>query len=207
MTPPEQVAVFTIGHSTHTLEAFAGLLKQHRVTAIADVRSSPFSRFNPQFNKETLARGLEARGIKYVFLGRELGARSDDRSMYENGRVQYARLARTELFRQGIERVRRGASEHRIALMCAEKEPLECHRTLLVARALDEQGVEVLHILGDGRLELHRAAMERLLDVTGLPRAELFRSRTELIEEALQRQENRIAYTEEKFAAEAGESG
>ena len=200
------LTVYTIGHSKHTLDEFAGLLKQHGVTALADVRSAPFSRFNPQFNKDALARELKTRGIKYVFLGRELGARSDDRSCYENGRVQYSRLARTDLFQQGLERVRRGAEEHRIALMCAEKEPLECHRTLLVARALDEQGAEVMHILADGGLESHREAMERLLEVTGLPREDLFRSRAELIAEALKRQEDKVAYVDEKLAAEAGES-
>jgi uncharacterized protein (DUF488 family) len=195
--------VFTIGHSTHTIEAFVALLKQHGVTALADVRSAPYSRFNPQFNKDALERSLKAEGIKYVFLGRELGARSDDRSCYENGRVQYGRLARTDLFRHGIERVIRGAEEHRVALMCAEKEPLDCHRTLLVARVLDEQGVGVAHILGDGQLEAHRDAMERLLDVTGLPRDDLFRSREELIAQALARQEERVAYVDEKQAAEA----
>lgn len=194
--------IYTIGHSKHTLDEFAGLLMQHGVTALADVRSAPFSRFNPQFNKEALARELKARGIKYVFLGRELGARSDDRTCYENGRVQYERLARTELFRQGIERVRRGADEHRIALMCAEKEPLECHRTLLVARALDDQDVEVRHILADGRLEAHKDTMERLLDVTGLPREDLFRSRAELIAEALKRQEEKVAYVDERLLIE-----
>jgi uncharacterized protein (DUF488 family) len=199
-----QRTVYTIGHSKHSLEEFVSLLKQHDVTALADVRSAPFSRFNPQFNKDTLARDLKAHRIKYVFLGRELGARSDDRSCYENGRVQYGRLARTDLFKQGIERVMKGAGEHRIALMCAEKEPLECHRTLLVARALDEQGVEVVHILGDGRLESHRAAMERLLDVTGLPHEDLFRSRADLVAEALARQEEKVAYVDEKVAAEAG---
>ena len=199
------LTIFTIGHSKHTLDEFADLLKQHGVTALADVRSTPFSRFNPQFNKDALAHELKARGIKYVFLGRELGARSDDRSCYENGRVQYVRLARSELFWQGIERVRRGADEHRIALMCAEKEPLDCHRTLLVARALDEQGVEVMHILGDGRLESHRDAMERLLEVTGLPRDDLFRSRAELVAEALKRQEDKVAYVDEKLVAEGGE--
>ena len=200
----EQVSpIFTIGHSTHTFEAFVALLKQHGVTALADVRSAPFSRFNPQFNKDALELGLKAQGIKYVFLGRELGARSDDRSCYENGRVQYARLARTDLFHRGIERVLRGAHEHRVALMCAEKEPLECHRTLLVARALDEQGVAVDHILSDGRLEAHRDAMERLLDVTRLPHEDLFRSRQELIAQALARHEDRVAYVDEKLAMEA----
>lgn len=205
MTIQQPIVAFTIGHSTHPVEVFVSLLKQHAVTALADVRSAPFSRFNPQFNKDALARELKTHGIKYVFLGRELGARSEDPSCYENGRVQYGRLARTELFSQGIERVMKGAGEHRIALMCAEKEPLECHRTLLVARALDEQGVEVVHILGDGRLESHRAAMERLLDVTGLPHEDLFRSRAELVAEALARQEERVAYVDEKVAAEAEE--
>lgn len=206
MTPPGALGVYTIGHSTHSLDAFASLLRRHGITAVADVRSTPFSRFNPQFNKDALARELKARGIKYVFLGRELGARSDDQSCYENGRVQYGRLAGTKLFGQGIERVRRGAGEHRIALMCAEKEPLECHRTLLVGRALDGHGLEVMHILGDGRLETHRDAMGRLLDVSGLPREHLFRSRTDLIAEALARQEDKIAYVDEKLAADAGKT-
>lgn len=199
--------VFTIGHSTHPLERFASMLQQHGVTALADVRSAPFSQFSPQFNTDTLARDLKARGIKYVFLGRELGARSKDPGCYDNGRVQYGRLARTELFKAGIERVMHGAGEHRIALMCAENEPLNCHRTLLVARALNERGVQVEHILSDGRLESHRHAMERLLDVTGLPPEDLFRSWADLVAEALTRQEEKVAYVDEKLAAEPRETG
>lgn len=195
--------VLTIGHSTHSFDAFMRLLKRHGVTALADIRSAPFSRFTPQFNKDVLERALKLHGLKYVFLGRELGARSNDPSCYENGRVQYARLAHTDKFRKGIERVMRGAGEHRIALMCAEREPLECHRTLLVAKALDEQRVRVSHIHGDGGLEVHRHAMERLLDVTGLPRGDLFRSQEELISEALARQEEKIAYVDERLATAA----
>jgi uncharacterized protein (DUF488 family) len=194
--------VFTVGHSTHSFETLVELLKRHGITAVADVRSAPFSKFNPQFNKNVLERDLKLQGIKYVFLGRELGARSGDPACYENGRVQYARLARTSEFKLGIERVIRGAQEHRIALMCAERDPLECHRTLLVARALDEQGVNVSHILSDGRREPHQEAMERLLDLTGLPRDDLFRSREELIAEALTRQEEKVAYVDESLAAE-----
>lgn len=195
--------VLTVGHSTHSIDAFMQLLKRHRVTALADVRSAPFSRFNPQFNKDALVHDLKLHGIKYVFLGRELGARSNDPSCYEDGRVQYSRLAHTDQFRQGIERVMRGAQEHLIALMCAEREPLECHRTLLVARALDMQGVSVAHILGNGRLEVHGDAMERLLDVTGLSREDLFRSREQLINQALLQQEKKVAYVDENLAAEA----
>jgi uncharacterized protein (DUF488 family) len=197
--------VLTIGHSTHPLAKFVSLLKRHGVTAVADVRSAPFSRFNPHFNKAELERSLKAEGIRYVFLGRELGARSDDPSCYEKGRVQYARLARTEAFRQGIERLRRGAAEHRIACMCAEREPLECHRTLLVARVLEAEGMDVAHIHADGRLEPHAAAMDRLIEMTGLPRDDLFRSRGELVAEALARQEEQVAYVDAKLAAEAAE--
>lgn len=195
--------VLTIGHSNHSLDAFVSLLQQHSVTAVADVRSAPYSRFTPHFNKEALQRALKEHGIRYVFLGRELGARSEDRSCYENGRVLYARLALTDVFRSGIERVLRGAGEQRIALMCAEKDPLDCHRTLLVARALEEHGVAVEHILPDGGIESHGEAMLRLLDLLGLPRRDLFHSTEDLIKDALVRQEERIAYVDKALAAEA----
>ena len=205
MSDARSSTVYTIGHSKHSLPEFIALLKKHGVTALADVRSTPYSRFNPQFNKDALERDLKPYGIKYVFLGRELGARSDDPACYSGGRVQYGRLAQTALFKSGIERVERGAAEHCIALMCAEKEPLDCHRTLLVSRALDADGVAVSHILADGRLESHGDAMLRLLDIAGLPRNDLFRSHGELIAEALARQEDRVAYVDEKLAAEAKE--
>lgn len=193
----EGTRVFTIGHSTHSAEAFIALLRQHGVEALADVRSSPFSRFNPQFNRETLERVLKSNGIRYVFLGKELGARSDDRSCYDHGRVQYSRLAQTALFQSGIERVLQGAAKYRVALMCAEKEPLECHRTLLVAKVLAAREQRVLHIHADGRLETHEAAMERLLKMTGVPDEDMFLSKDELLAKALARQEEQVAYVEE----------
>src|SRR5713101_7111495 len=98
--------VLTIGHSTHTIEKFADVLCHNRVTAVADVRSVPYSRFQPQFNRESLSRALKEHGIAYVFLGKELGARSEDKTCYENGRVQYRRLSQTRAFRSGLERVR-----------------------------------------------------------------------------------------------------
>ena len=196
--------IFTIGHSTHWLETFIALLKQHDITVVADVRSAPYSRFAPQFNKKSLEHRLKVNGIRYVFLGRELGARSEDRTCYENGRVEYQRLAKTDLFRDGIERIIRGANSYRIALMCAEKEPLECHRTLLVGRELVEHGLQVAHILADGRLESHDDSMERLLDAVGLPHKDLFRSREELISEAMIRQEERVAYVDEGMVSDSG---
>lgn len=118
--------VFTIGHSTFSLETFIDLLRQHNINIVADVRSDPYSRFNPQFNRETLKSNLKVHGIRYVFLVNELCARSKDQSCYANGRVQFKYLEQTDLFRDGIERVIRGADNYCIALMCSEKEPLEC---------------------------------------------------------------------------------
>ena len=190
-------SIFTIGHSTHSAEAFLALLRQHDVEAVADVRSAPFSRFNPQFSRDPLEQLLKANGIRYVFLGKELGARSDDRSCYDHGRVQYSRLAQTALFQSGLERVLQGAAKYRVALMCAEKEPLECHRTLLVAKTLAARGQKVLHIHADGHLETHEAAVERLLTLTGVPDKDMFLSREELLSKALARQEEQIAYVDE----------
>lgn len=186
--------IFTIGHSTHSPERFLDLLHQHGIQAIADVRSTPFSRFNPHFNREVLADLLRQNDVQYVFLGRELGARSDDASCYENGQVQYGRLAKTALFLSGLERVMKGACTHRIALMCTEREPLECHRTLMVARELVARSVPVMHILGDGRLESHAEAMLRLQDLTGVPRSDFFRPLEDLQSEAITRQEKKVAY-------------
>lgn len=188
--------VFTIGHSTHSFEVFLALLRQHGIEALADVRSSPFSRFNPQFNREPLEQCLKASGIRYVFLGKELGARSDDRSCYDQGRVQYSLLARTACFRSGIDRLLQGAAKYRVAIMCAEKEPLECHRTLLVGKALAARGQTVLHIHADGHIETHDAAMERLLRMAGVPNEDMFLSRDELLAKALSHQEGKIAYVE-----------
>ena len=154
--------IFTVGHSTHAFEDFVSLLERHVVDAIADVRSVPYSRWQPQFNREDLAAALKPRGIAYVFLGKELGARSDDPKCYENGQVQYRALAETPLFQSGIKRVQDGSRHRRIALMCAEKDPLDCHRTILVARELVASGLDVTHILEDGSLEPHDETMKRL---------------------------------------------
>ena len=134
-------------------------------------------------------------------------ARSDDPACYEDGRVQYARLARAAAFQTGLDRVLGGGTRYRLALMCAEKEPLECHRTLLVAPALVERGVAVEHILADGSIESHESALTRLLDILGLPQRDLFRGRQQLIEEGMARQEARIAFVNENLAAGARGEG
>jgi uncharacterized protein (DUF488 family) len=195
--------IFTIGHSTHSQERFIALLRQHGITALCDVRSNPFSRANPQFNLDELKQVLPGHGTGYVFLGKELGARSDDPACYQGGKVQYDLLARTELFQQGLARIQAGMSKgFRIALMCAEKEPLECHRTILVARHLAALGIDVQHIHANGNLEGHTDALRRLAQMVDVPEQDIFhRTPEELLDDAYRRQENRIAYELEGTSA------
>jgi uncharacterized protein (DUF488 family) len=187
----------TVGHSNHSIEKFVSLLTANGITAVADVRSRPFSRRHPQFNKDRLAGELARHGIVYVFLGRELGARTEDPSCYEGGKVQYARLAATAPFKAGIQRVLDGARKYRIALMCAEKEPLDCHRTLLVGRALEGLGVSIAHILADGSVETQDQTWSRLIELTGLSKEDMFHDHAELLARACKLREDKIAYVKE----------
>lgn len=188
--------LYTIGHSTHPVSKVIALLREHGVTAVADVRSQPYSRMNPQFNREAFRSQLKDAGMAYVFMGRELGARSEDRGCYVGERIQYDRLAQTALFLTGLDRVTQGMRTHTVALMCAEKDPLACHRTIVVCRHLAARGLRIAHILEDGRLESHDDAVSRLLRELGLSERDLFRSRAEVIDEAFGRRAEQIAYTE-----------
>ena len=188
--------VFTVGHSNHSLDTFLSLLGTHGIDLVADVRSAPYSRWVPHFNKNALDAALKKAGVRYEYVGGELGGRPVDPSCYdENGQVMYDRVAVTDLFKDALDRVAHAADDRRVALMCAEKEPLECHRTLLVARALAAGDVTVEHILADGGLESYDAAMDRLLDAFKLPlNGDMFRTRDDVVAEALTRQAKKVAY-------------
>lgn len=186
--------LFTIGHSIHLLERFVELLTMNDINALCDVRSSPYSRHNPQFNRELLKQEMTRRRIAYIYLGAELGPRSPDAACYENGKVQYNRLARTEIFQQGLARLRKGLTSYRIALMCSEKDPLACHRLILVCRHLRENDIIIRHILEDGALEEQGAAEQRLLQSLGISPVDLFSSEEEQIQRAYDIQSERIAY-------------
>lgn len=188
--------IFTVGHSNVDSEAFVALLRRHAVTVVADVRSQPYSRFLPHFNRDPLKASLRAAEIGYVFLGRELGVRPDDPTCYVDGIARYERIAATAPFREGIARLLRGQRTARIALLCAEKDPLTCHRTILVCRHLRRPGLAIWHILGDGTLESHEQAEQRLIRLHGLHQASFLDPRTpaETLEEAYDRQAARIAY-------------
>ncbi len=197
--------IFTVGHSNHSVEEFIALLEGHRVDVVVDVRSAPYSRYTPQFNHTLLAGVLAEAGIEYSFLGGELGGRPVDRSCYDaDGRVNYERIAESEQFDDGMRRLLFTADENRVAVMCSEKEPLDCHRTLLIARALVERGFSVQHILADGSMEPHDDTINRLLDTFKLPKnGDMISTRQDFISEAVSRQAKRVAFADAELTGES----
>src|SRR5215472_14706386 len=156
--------LFTIGHSNIPAERFTAMLRGAGVDTIADVRSIPASRFCPWFSAKNLAPLLAGANVDYLSFGDELGGRPRDPSLYCDGVADYEALAQRPSFRAGIDRLLARAGQRRLCLMCSERDPLDCHRCLLVARALAARGVSVGHILHDGGIESHAATEQRLLE-------------------------------------------
>jgi uncharacterized protein (DUF488 family) len=157
--------IFSIGHSNHSWEAFLDLLRENAITVVVDVRSSPYSRYTPHFNKGPLSQALPPAGIGYLFLGDRLGGHPDAAEFYDlDGRVLYDRLADSAAFQEGIAQLCQTIATHRLALLCGEEDPTYCHRHLLIARILSRAGIEVWHIRGDGQVqnESELAAIEAL---------------------------------------------
>ncbi len=190
------VEALTVGHSTLPYEQFLELLRGASVTAVADVRSAPYSRQFPQFNREILLNELRAAGIAYVFLGKELGGRPSKPQLYCDGVADYERMSQSSEFKQGLERLIEGARKYRIALMCSERDPLDCHRCLLVSRALAQCGVRVNHLMEGGNIVGHPEIEDRLLEISGRTADDLFASRAERLAMAYRERARKVAFAE-----------
>ena len=190
--------LYTIGHSTQEFDSFLNLLKQHEIQAVADVRSGPYSKRFPWFNREALDETLKEHGIKYVFLGEEFGARRDEPCCYCGTRADYALIAKAPLFKQGLERLEQGLQKMRISLMCAEQDPIDCHRTILVARYAQEFS-DVNHILRSGELESHQELEQRLLKKMGMKDDDLFVSREDQLLRAYKLRGEEIAFDKKNY--------
>ncbi|HYJ59588.1 MAG TPA: DUF488 domain-containing protein [Methyloceanibacter sp.] len=187
--------ILTIGHSRHSLDRFLALLEGAGANMIADVRSAPVSRFSPHFNKAGLSAALAARGIAYAFLGKELGGWPDRPELYTEGAADYEKMAAAPEFRAGLGRLMQEAEQRCVAAMCSEADPLDCHRCLLVGRALAESGTEVGHILPSGEIIAHRQVEDRLLHLANLAEPGLLlRSRDERLAEAYRLRCRKAAY-------------
>ena len=184
--------LYTVGHSTHAIGDFCTLLEQRGVTVLCDVRSHPSSAHNPQFNRASLSDSLQARGVRYLYLGDELGGRGGSGDYDENGVVDYRKLRRGERFADGCRRVLSLLADGETpALMCAEKNPLVCHRTLLVAPALRDK-TDIRHILADGGAQSHDDLEKQLLAMH--PPSPLFADGGSGIGDAYLRQARRFAH-------------
>lgn len=191
--------VFSIGHSDHTIEAFVALLVRHGVSALADVRAAPYSRHQPQFSKAALVEALRGAGLAYVYLGEQLGGRPSVRVRAQIQGGGYVAMAATEAFQHGIARIQQGRTQHRIALMCAERDPIDCHRALLVGRALAGCDIPVEHIHADGSSERHAGLEARLLAAAGrADGGDLFSTPAELLDLAYLRQEQRASLIDDE---------
>jgi hypothetical protein len=217
---PSERRLYSVGHSNHELPAFLDLLELSGVTAIADVRSSPFSRRLPQFNRPALEPALRQRGIAYAFLGAELGGRPASSELYdEEGRADYGRMRATEDFARGLDRLCRARAGYTVAMMCGEADAMNCHRGLMVAPALVERGVAAWHLRKDGSVESTAEFEERLLAATGVGAgmldglfAEMLarEERQALVAEAYRRRGKQVAYRrprEDAASAPPGEDG
>lgn len=195
--------MYTIGHSTHSLNSFIALLQDNEVEAVADVRSTPFSRRFPHFNQDPLRRALSGYGIAYVPLGLELGGRGNPHSVRDaHGRISYRSIGDSPEFRGGLQRVESGSARMRVALLCTERDPLQCHRGILVSRVLAAHGTRVVHIHADGTTETHGDAERRLLRLVGARQPNLFQDEDELLAAAYDAQEARIAHVAASAARE-----
>jgi uncharacterized protein (DUF488 family) len=165
--------LFSIGHSNHPIELFLGLLRRHGVETVADVRARPYSRFVPHFSKERLARRLQEAGMGYLYLGAQLGGKPV-RGETPSAAPDYASRVAEPGFRAGIERLLAAAQAQRVALLCRERDPLECHRLHLICRYVRPEAGAIHHILPGGAIEPQAATERRLLERAGDPALPLF---------------------------------
>jgi uncharacterized protein (DUF488 family) len=179
--------LFTIGYASFSIKDFVSTLQQHRINALVDVRSAPYSKYNPEFKKDNLHKVLADNNSSYIFLGKYVGARIEDPACYIDGKLNYGLLNKTKNYQTGINRILNGMKDYRIALMCAEKDPAHCHRTFLVCRTLRSYPIKILHILEDGSLEEHPDTEERLLKLHGLDQEDIFRSEKDRVNEVYDR--------------------
>lgn len=203
MNEPGPLTIFTIGHSTHDYERFLGLLRSAGVSALADVRTAPYSRHLPHFNADALKAELRRDAIAYSFLGKELGGRPSGRQFYCNGVADYEKMAAAKEFLQGLERVTEGAQKYRIALMCSEQDPLDCHRCLLAGRALAQRGVVVKHILSDGQTATQPEIEIQLLELSGHGHEDLLATREERLTLAYRARSRKVAFAEADASADS----
>ncbi len=204
--------LLSIGHSQHRVDFFISLLKSHNVNYILDVRSIPYSQFAADYNRERIKAALQSNGIKYAFMGNYFGARPTDTSLYSpNGYLDFDKVADSLNFRKAFDSVAKGVEQgYKIAFMCTEKDPIECHRAILVTNAFFKAGYSIEHIMPDNTVQTQQDINERLLDMYYSDRNQLslFASENlsaeQYLSEAYKKQNEKIGYHLEEVKVGVG---
>lgn len=151
MTPEN--TLFTMGHSNHLLKDLIKILDDQGINLVVDVRSSPYSKYSPHFNKAHLKTGLEESGIGYLYLGHKIGGRPANEEYYHEGRVLYSLLEKDEKYLEGIGILTELVEDKKVVLMCSEEDPFRCHRHLLITQTLLKKGYHIFHIRANGEIQ------------------------------------------------------
>jgi uncharacterized protein (DUF488 family) len=197
--------IYSIGYSSYAIADFIKAIIAYRIDVIADVRSQPYSRHKPEYNRESLKQTLKRNGIAYAFLGDQCGARIQAPECYVNGKVSFELVTHNKDFQTGLQRLRKGMQVHRIAIMCAERDPINCHRAILICRNLRAHDVVINHIVDNGLIENHLDTEKRLIRIHGLDKALLYPTEAERLDEAYRLQSDVIAYVESTQDVEKGD--
>jgi uncharacterized protein (DUF488 family) len=189
--------LYTIGYSTYELSSFINVLKKYKIDVIVDVRSSPFSSFYSEYNKDNLRNVLKKNGLKYLFLGDNLGARINAPECYQNdGKAIYEKISKHPIFKEGLQRLKKGVEIYNVVLLCAEKDPINCHRNILVCRNIKSENLDIIHILSNGELENNNVTEIRLLKLHNLFEDDMFSTFEDRLNLAYTQQGYNIAYIE-----------
>lgn len=194
--------LYTIGHSQHDVEYFIDMLRKYSINYVLDVRSTPYSQFAENYNRENIKAALKKARIEYFFMGNYFGARPEDRTLYsKDGYLDFEKARKSAKFQNGVDNVIKGIrAGNNISLMCTEKDPLECHRAIMVARTFFDKGVDVQHILADSSLQSHDVLNQRLINMYFPDRYQMSlfasenKSDEEYLDEAYRRHNKKIGY-------------
>ena len=158
--------IYTVGHSNYTVERLIDMLKHYNINCVVDIRGTPYSKYNIQFDKETIRYTLSKAGFIYIYMAKELAAKRINKQSYkEEGYSDFEKVIKENEFIEGIERLKNGCNKgYKIALLGAMQEPIRCHRSILVGRALRENGFNVKHILDDYSIASQEDIEQMLLD-------------------------------------------
>lgn len=188
-------AIYTTGYAGHSAPSLVQLLQTTGITVLADVRSNPFSGRQPEMDKPALMQALRCAGMRYVFMGEQLGGRPRNPKLYRAGRIDPQALLAHEGYRAGVARLIAGAASHSICLLCAERDPISCHRGLYIAESLQEAGMQVLHLIPGKPAEDHQATRTRMAELAHMEHADLFASEKDRLSMAIDQMREKIAFT------------